>query len=100
MVGDCTRNAGFQKQLIAILNGQFLSQLTVAEVISGKKQRWRKDATMLQPANGSITCSACNASYESDTKLREHQRMAHRGGGNEESPQVAADVVQSEDPQD
>jgi hypothetical protein len=55
---------------------------------------------MLQPANGSITCSACNASYESVTMLREHQRMAHRGGGNEEGPQVAADLVQSEDPQD
>lgn len=50
---------------------------------------------MLQPATGTITCSACNASYDSETKLREHQRMSHRGGGTEERPQAATGVVQS-----
>ena len=54
---------------------------------------------MLQPATGLITCSVCNASYESETKLREHQSMSHRGGGTEERPQAAAVVVRSEDPQ-
>lgn len=54
---------------------------------------------MLQPATGSITCSVCNASYESETKLREHQSMSHRRGGTEERPQAAAVVVQSESPQ-
>ena len=55
---------------------------------------------MLQPATGWVTCRECNASYESETKLREHQRMSHRGGGIEEGPQASAVVVQSEDPQD
>ena len=54
---------------------------------------------MLQSATGSITCSQCNASYESETKLREHQRMSHRGGYTQEKPQEAADVAQSENPQ-
>jgi hypothetical protein len=53
---------------------------------------------MLDPMIGTRTCSLCNATYESDTKLREHQRMAHRGRGNEERPQAAAVVEQSEDP--
>jgi hypothetical protein len=48
---------------------------------------------------GANTCSLCNASYESHSKLREHQRMAHRGRGNEERPQAAAVVEQSEDDQ-
>ena len=52
---------------------------------------------MLQPARGSMTCDVCNASYESVTMLREHQRMAHRGGGNEESAQAAVVAEQSED---
>jgi len=39
----------------------------------------------------------CNASYESQTRLRDHQRMAHRGGGTEGKPQATAVVVQSED---
>ena len=54
---------------------------------------------MLQPATGSIVCSVCNASYESGTKLREHQRMSHRGGGTEVRPQVATVVVPFEDRQ-
>ena len=41
-----------------------------AEDMSGKKRRFRKDATMLQPATGSIACSVCNAAYESETRLR------------------------------
>jgi len=48
------------------------------------------------PAPGSITCSVCNASYESVTKLREHQSMSHRRGGTEERPQTAG-AAQSED---
>jgi hypothetical protein len=71
----------------------------VAKELSGKRLKFRKDATMLQSATGSITCSQCNASYESETKLREHQRMSHRGGYTQEKPQEAADVAQSENPQ-
>jgi hypothetical protein len=67
--------------------------------ILGKMRIFRKGATMLQPATGSMTCSVCNASYESDTKLREHQRMAHRGSGIEERPQAAGVVEQSENPE-
>jgi hypothetical protein len=48
------------------------------------------------PVPGSNTCRECNASYESQTKLRDHQRMAHRGRGTEERPAV---VMESEDPQ-
>jgi hypothetical protein len=67
-----------------------------ASTIRGVK-RFRKDVTVL-PAPGSLTCSVCNASYESITKLREHQSMSHRRGGTEEGPRVAV-VVQSEDPE-
>jgi hypothetical protein len=51
---------------------------------------------MLNPMIGARTCSLCNGTFESDTKLREHQRMAHRGRGNEEMPQATAVVQQSE----
>lgn len=54
---------------------------------------------MLQPATGSIACSVCNASYESESRLREHQSVSHRRGGTEERPQAAANVAQSESPQ-
>jgi hypothetical protein len=49
------------------------------------------------PAPGSITCSVCNASYESVTKLREHQNMSHRRGGTEKRPQTVV-AAQFEDP--
>jgi hypothetical protein len=68
-----------------------------ADDISGKKRIFRKDVTMLDPMIGTRTCSLCNGMYESDTKLREHQRMAHRGRGNEERPQAAVVAEQSED---
>lgn len=54
---------------------------------------------MLQSMTGSMICRECNASYESETKRRDHQRMSHRGGGAEREPQTAKDEVQSEDPQ-
>jgi hypothetical protein len=78
------------------LKSHFPSFLTVAEGMSGKKPRFRKDAIMLQPVTGSATCSECNASYESGTKLREHQIVSHRGHGTEEKPQTTADTAQSE----
>jgi hypothetical protein len=53
---------------------------------------------MLQPAMGWIQCSACNASYESETKLREHQRMSHRGGASAGEPKTEPSVVQPETP--
>ena len=53
---------------------------------------------MLQPVMGSATCSECNASYESEAKLREHQRTSHRGRGVEEEPRTASDSGLSEDP--
>ena len=52
---------------------------------------------MFQPATGYITCSKCDASYESEIKLREHQMVSHRGGGIEEGPQTTTDEVKSED---
>lgn len=52
---------------------------------------------MLDPMIGTSTCSLCNATLESETKLHEHQRMAHRGRGYEERPQAAAVVERSED---
>ncbi len=76
----------------------FQSYLWV-EDMSGKERRLRKDANMLQSATGSIICSVCNASYGSETKLREHQKIAHRGGGIEERPRAAAEAAHSEDPQ-
>jgi hypothetical protein len=69
-----------------------------ADDMSGMSQRFRKDAIMLQPATGWVTCRECNASYESETKLRDHQRMSHRGGDIDEGQMAAASVVQPEDP--
>jgi len=69
---------------------------TVKQVKKIQKRKFRKDVTVL-PVPGSIICSVCNASYDSQTKLRDHQRMAHRSGGTEGKPQATAVVVQSED---
>jgi hypothetical protein len=55
---------------------------------------------MLYPMIGARTCSLCNATLESDSKLREHQRMAHRGRGYEGKPQAAVVAEQSEDAED
>jgi hypothetical protein len=55
---------------------------------------------MLDPMIGTSTCSLCNATLESDDKLREHQRMAHRGRGYEEKPQAAVVADKSEDSED
>ena len=71
----------------------------VAEDIPGIKRIFRKDVTMLEPMTGTSICSLCNVTCESDTKLREHQRMAHRGRGYEERPRAAAVVEPSEDPE-
>ena len=71
----------------------------MAEDKSGRKRIFGKDATMLDPMIGTSTCSLCNATCESDAKLREHQRMAHRGRGNEERPLAAPVVEQFEDPE-
>jgi hypothetical protein len=51
---------------------------------------------MLDPMIGTSTCCLCNTTCESDAKLREHQRMAHRGRGNEERPQAAVVAEPSE----
>jgi hypothetical protein len=80
------------------LKSHFPSFLIVAEGMSEKKPGFRKDAIMLQPVTGSATCSECNASYESETKLREHQIMSHRGQGTEEKPETTEDITQSENP--
>jgi hypothetical protein len=76
--------------------GAIAQSARVAVFILGKKRRFRKDVAMLYPMIGARTCSLCNGTYESDAKLREHQRMAHRGRGNEERPQAAVVVEQSE----
>jgi hypothetical protein len=54
---------------------------------------------MLQPATGFITCSVCNAAYESPTKLREHQTTAHRRGGSEAAPETTAMEAEPEEPE-
>ena len=72
----------------------------MAEDKSGRKCIFRKDAALLDPMIGTSTCSLCIATLESDTKLREHQRMAHRGLGNEERPKTAVVAEQSEDVRD
>jgi hypothetical protein len=53
---------------------------------------------MRQSMTGINICRLCDASYESDTKLQEHQRMVHRGHGTEERPEDAAIVEPSEAP--
>jgi hypothetical protein len=55
---------------------------------------------MLDRMIGARTCSLCNATLESDSKLREHQRMAHRGLGYEEKPEAAVVAEQSKDAQE
>jgi hypothetical protein len=52
---------------------------------------------MLDRMIGTSTCTLCNGTYESVEKLREHQRMAHRGRSNDENPQVATVVELSAD---
>jgi hypothetical protein len=54
---------------------------------------------MLQPTTGSIICSACNAAYESLSKLRDHQRVSHRGAGIVERPITEGVSVQAENPE-
>lgn len=73
------------------------SALLLAEDISGKKRIFRKDTTLLDLVISTSTCNLCNGRYESDTRLRAHQRMAHRGRGNEERPQAAVVAGPSED---
>ena len=96
MVGDSGRNASFRKQLNAV-SQQFLNKVYVMQDISGLRRMWRKDLTMLDPMIGTRTCSLCKGTYESDIKLHEHQRMAHRGRGNEEKTKPAAVVPPSDD---
>lgn len=45
---------------------------------------------MAQPGTARITCSRCNASYDSESELREHKKMAHREDG---SDQCSAPVI-------
>jgi hypothetical protein len=40
---------------------------------------------MAQPQVAPITCSQCNAVYDSEHELRDHLRTAHRQIGSEES---------------
>jgi hypothetical protein len=53
---------------------------------------------MLQPATGFLTCNVCDAAYESPTKLREHQTIAHRRGGSVACAETAAMVEEPEEP--
>jgi len=39
---------------------------------------------MAQPQMGRITCSRCNAWYNSERELREHMKTAHREGRSEQ----------------
>jgi hypothetical protein len=55
---------------------------------------------MLDRMSGARTCSLCNATFESDYKLREHQRLAHRGRSYEEKPEATVVAEQSKDAQE
>ena len=39
---------------------------------------------MAQPQTARITCSHCNAWYDSERELDEHMKTAHRGRGSEQ----------------
>jgi len=39
---------------------------------------------MAQPEMARITCSQCNAWYDSQRELREHMKTGHRGGASAE----------------
>ena len=39
---------------------------------------------MAQAETARITCSQCNASYDSERELRDHKKTAHREGGSEQ----------------
>jgi hypothetical protein len=43
-------------------------------------RRFSKETNMAQPGMARITCSQCNAWYDSESELREHMKTAHRGG--------------------
>jgi hypothetical protein len=69
------------------LNG-FLGQLIkhgtrLGASASGKSLG--KETNMAQPHMARITCSQCNAGYNSERELRDHLRMAHREFGSEQS---------------
>ena len=53
---------------------------------------------MQQSATGWMTCGVCNASYESEIKLREHQTLSHRRGSTESLQPPAATVQSDDDP--
>jgi hypothetical protein len=55
---------------------------------------------MSQPATGWIACSECNASYDSQAKLREHQMMSHRRTCLGETPETEAPAEQSKKSED
>jgi hypothetical protein len=54
---------------------------------------------MFDPMIGTSRCTLCGSTYESYDKLREHQRMAHRGLSNEDGPQAATLVDRPENPE-
>jgi hypothetical protein len=39
---------------------------------------------MAQPEMARITCSRCNAWYDSESELHEHMKTAHRRGGSDQ----------------
>jgi len=65
----------------------------------GNTLKVRKGATMRQAPAGLIICSQCNASNESEAKLRDHQRISHRGAGIPQELQAPKDMRKPEDRQ-
>jgi hypothetical protein len=43
-------------------------------------RRFAEETSMAQPEPAKITCSQCQASYDSEEELREHMKIAHRHG--------------------
>ncbi len=58
--------------------------------------KFKRGTMMLQPATGWIRCNACNASYESELRLREHQKTFHRGSDATEKAKTATVPVRPE----
>lgn len=47
---------------------------------------------MAQPQMAQITCSECNAWYNSERELLDHKKTAHRGFGSEQSGSQPGDT--------
>jgi len=59
-----------------------MRQILPPAMQAGLTDQWRTN--MAQPGIARITCSQCNASYDTENGLREHMKTAHREGTSEQ----------------